>query len=99
MPKTIQEHIDYITPGLKLMKGSKASAKRLEIARRGEEDVQKRGFRAASQGAFSPPVLGQPIPDEVLHTLATNPSSLANCDTTITPACIAGEYLFPITAF
>jgi tripeptidyl-peptidase-1 len=74
VPPQIQEHIDYITPGVKLhttgrgRAGSSGLGKRIFGVTGGKGDIRKPDFRPASQ--FAPLLTG--------------------CDSTITPACIKG---------
>jgi tripeptidyl-peptidase-1 len=49
VPAHVQEHIDYVTPGLRLMAGGKVST--------GKEKNEKRGFRIKNE-KFSGPVMG-----------------------------------------
>jgi tripeptidyl-peptidase I len=67
VPKHIQEHIDYITPGLKLMPGS---------------SVTKRGFgMSGRKGAYEPPKSrphDQDIPTDLAHCdVAITPACIA----------------------
>ncbi|TVY55700.1 Tripeptidyl-peptidase sed1 [Lachnellula cervina] len=48
VPAHVQEYVDYITTGLRLMTGSRKSAK----------GKSKRGFRAGSNKKFNGPILG-----------------------------------------
>lgn len=69
VPRDIQEHIDYITPGI-----------RFPFFRKREE---KNPFRSS---------LRIPAPDSITKSLALN---LTNCDTAVTPDCIAALYQIP----
>ncbi|KAI9687482.1 MAG: hypothetical protein M1822_002092 [Bathelium mastoideum] len=87
VPKHVQEHVDYITPGLKLIAGGKASASTLT----GDVDgIEKRGFRTNSRSKFTGPSLKSIISNATARAIANAP--LANCDSYITPACIATMY-------
>lgn len=79
VPAHIQEHIDFIKPGLTLLGGGKRSSK---------NEKKKRGFRT-KEGKFSGPVLGKKITSDLSPGSA---ASLTGCDTMITPACIKALY-------
>jgi tripeptidyl-peptidase-1 len=80
VPAHIQQHIDYITPGLKEMRVSKAKA----------SELTKRTTITNGAGGRSiiPPLL-LPMPDD-LPPLGLLGSS--NCDVAITPDCIMTMY-------
>lgn len=82
VPTHIQEHVDYITPGLKLMAGTSKSQKSADLARR--------GFRAGSKGKFPGPILGSILTSPLAKLIESDQT--AACDQAITPACIAGMY-------
>jgi tripeptidyl-peptidase-1 len=88
VPAQIQEHVDYITPGIKLFSPNQKD--------RGEVDVDKRTFgvtRQKGKAGLSPPLtkpLGLPLGE--LSFLG-----LAGCDEFITPDCVAGMSLFLIS--
>jgi tripeptidyl-peptidase-1 len=78
IPKHLQEHIDYITPGVK----------RSIVSGPG---ITKRSFRSSSSRGpanWNPPRL-RPAP-----YMPKNNTQLLTCDTTITPACIEALYDF-----
>lgn len=56
VPKHVQQHIDYITPGLRLTTGGKKAEKRAR---------EKRGFKAKGGTQFSPPVIGSVSQEQV----------------------------------
>ncbi|KAH8821627.1 peptidase S8/S53 domain-containing protein [Xylogone sp. PMI_703] len=82
LPKHIQEHVDFITPGIKL----------LAPVKRGH---RKRGFgmtkAKSSHGAALPPKF-KPTDDSNLASIV---NQLETCDQTITPACIKALYKVP----
>lgn len=82
VPAHIQEHVDYITPGLKLLAGTSKSQKSADLA--------KRGFRSGSTGPFGGPIMGPNITSPVAKLLESQQT--AACDQYVTPACIAGMY-------
>jgi tripeptidyl-peptidase-1 len=78
IPKRLQEHIDYITPGVK----------RSIVSGPG---ITKRSFKSSAERgppSWSPPRL-RPAP-----YMPKNDTQLQTCDTTITPACIQALYGF-----
>ncbi|KAI9704027.1 MAG: hypothetical protein M1820_005648 [Bogoriella megaspora] len=85
VPKDIQHHVDYITPGIKLLapKGHKGEMKKKRAA---ERDALKRSSLPG----------GSPRPFKLAQgPIASDPSSLATCDSIITPACVAALYQIP----
>ncbi|CAK4006177.1 related to Tripeptidyl-peptidase sed1 [Lecanosticta acicola] len=92
LPDHVSRHVDYVTPGLKLLGGGRASNGRPLDGRKRGRGMDKRGFRTAPNQNFStPPIIGPlPIPPTVLN--ATKQFELANCDSYITPPCIAAMY-------
>jgi tripeptidyl-peptidase-1 len=90
VPKHIRQHIDYITPGIKLMAPV-------------ESHQQKK--RAAEKRALdlAPKEIESKLESRVEHNLLNvesaasyvNPDDLSTCDVTITPACVAALYQIP----
>ncbi|RMY17954.1 hypothetical protein D0867_05667 [Hortaea werneckii] len=89
VPEHLTDHIDYVTPGLKLLAGGKASNGRSLDARKRE--LEKRGFRTSANQPFSGPIPGPNITIP-LTTLNATEFELAHCDQYITPPCIALMY-------
>lgn len=85
VPQHVKEHVDYITPGLKLLTGGK-NPKDRDLSKRGEK--AKRGFRTNGSQKFSPPIISGTLSKSQLPSL----NSLSTCDSFITPACIAAMY-------
>jgi len=88
VPGYIQEYVDYITPGLKLI----ASGKAITAGARAKcnDDVEKRGFYTNANSPFSGPIFGKSLKGV---TIPTNISTLLLwCDTAVTPFCIAAIY-------
>jgi tripeptidyl-peptidase-1 len=83
IPEHLKEHVDYVTPGLKLLAGGKASSPAAK---------EKRGFRTNGSGKFSGPVLGEAITEALTNLNSSQSSMLANCDQYITPPCIMAMY-------
>lgn len=78
VPKHIQGHIDYITPGIK---GSQLRPRQKSGMRK-----SKRGFRSSkSKGWISPSRKTAPF-------FPTNITDLSTCDQIVTPACIQALY-------
>ncbi|KXS95550.1 hypothetical protein AC578_5260 [Pseudocercospora eumusae] len=89
LPEHLSQHIDYVTPGLKLLGGGKASNGR-ELDGRKDFDLEKRGFRTSKNQKFSTPIFGPQITAPLSSLNGTN--ALANCDQYVTPECIAAMY-------
>jgi len=83
LPSHIKEHVDFITPGLKLLAGGSGHPKK---------HVDKRGFRSSASTKFSGPVLGAQLTQAQMALLNATTDPLALCDTMITPPCIAAMY-------
>lgn len=84
VPAHIQEHVDYITPGIKLFVPNQKESS--------EMDVDKRTFGVTSQkgkAGFSPP-LSRPLDIPILDLLSL--LGLSTCDEYITPQCVATLY-------
>lgn len=84
MPEHVREHVDYITPGIKLFSSSKKPARKDDGS-----ELQKRTFGVTSPGASLPP-LPAPLPGLLTELLQLPLSSL--CDVAATPACIRTLY-------
>ncbi|KAH6655934.1 putative protease S8 tripeptidyl peptidase I [Truncatella angustata] len=85
VPAKIQEHIDYITPGTKLMAPVKSDID-LKVKREG---------RKVSRGDRLKKTAKQEFSQELLNALSANASDLSTCDQAITPACVAALYNIP----
>jgi tripeptidyl-peptidase-1 len=91
VPEAVQEHVDYITPGIKLFAtGGKGAA------RHDPKKYEKRTFGVTGSEAPLPP-LKKPMPisiTEVKNKLASNTTNpeLALCDVVVSPACIRAFY-------
>ena len=83
VPKHVQQHVDYITPGVKLA----APVKRGHSQR----SKSKRGFgMTMGDGIPAPPKSRTPGPIKLLNELEA-------CDVAITPICVAALYEVPPT--
>lgn len=77
VPVDIQEHVDYITPGIKLF-STKADKKGLK----------KRTFGITGSTVTKPEL--RPLPNGLTFADISGPlDTSAQCDTTITPACVS----------
>ncbi|TVY22058.1 Aorsin [Lachnellula arida] len=82
VPRDIQEHIDYITPGVKLLAPRKRAHDKRRVA------------ISSSQGDATIAPLKVLYPPDLNITAA---GELATCDKSITPACIRALYDIPET--
>jgi hypothetical protein len=83
VPSKIQEHVDYITPGIRLH-GGRWGGKRGLRRRASDSSVTKRSI----SGTHTQP---RQFPMEMATFLDTTKASpLANCDIVITPPCLLG---------
>lgn len=82
VPKHVREHIDYISPGIKLLAPPQSHKSKRE-AFRVEEEVKDLETRIV-HGALK--VDAEKYPD---------PNDLSTCDVAITPACVAALYKIP----
>lgn len=94
VPEHLTNHIDYVTPGLKLLGGGRASNGRHLNGRRSL--MEKRGFRTKANHAFSPPIFGKNV-SEILADLglantSTPATNLSTCDSMVVPECIMAMY-------
>lgn len=96
IPEHLREHVDYITPGIKLFAPqiSKRALMREDAKATRRASLQKR--RGGQKGS-NPLIQPAPFPQFVRTGNSTNSSSLDTCDVTITPACIAALYQIPPT--
>ena len=89
LPAMIREHIDYVTPGIRLMapiENANQLGKRHGVLKQNSEK------RDLLHGSRKVPLSYQrptQVPD--------NPATLSTCDESITPACIAALYNIPPT--
>ena len=88
LPDRVREHVDYLSPGLRLMAGGRAVATGAKA--NAENEIEKRGFRTKGQSKFSSPIFGKNLSGLAIPLASS--SNLSACDTTITPPCIAAMY-------
>ncbi|TGO42774.1 hypothetical protein BHYA_0005g00390 [Botrytis hyacinthi] len=83
LPAHVQPHVDYITPGVKLISTKKKSASKRSILGGSKgKDYEPLRRPKSSSGSYS-------------HH---NSSSLATCDEVITPECIRALYRIPLSS-
>lgn len=100
LPKHVQAHVDYVTPGLKTtmmdLRPSRAQ-KRAPLSKSSSSSTHSRTRRPQGLDKF------KPRPDLAALSSSSSPSSsrygntsqeLANCDELITPACLRALYHF-----
>ncbi|KAI4154970.1 MAG: hypothetical protein LQ340_001318, partial [Diploschistes diacapsis] len=83
VPAHVKEHVDYVTPGLRLLSSGKKS-------RKADGELEKRGFRTSSNQKFSGPVIKGPLPQQINGL--PNSTLVSMCDEMVTPVCIATMY-------
>lgn len=87
LPKHVQAHVDYVTPGLKTtmmdLRPSSAQKRSPKAKRSGEKNPSSRRRSQSLKFKARPEV-----------STYSNTSALANCDEVITPACIRALYHF-----
>lgn len=91
VPTHVQEHIDYITPGIKLM------APHSDSASSGWQDLKKRDWPSGGKPSHrpsKPPGWKHWKPNWSPHG-PNQRHNVSNCDVEITPACIAALYHIP----
>lgn len=88
VPKHIQKHIDYVTPGLRLLAVAKEKKSSSKPRKRGP--YSKPTFNNGERPPKFNPIISNPIHPAV----ASQP--LSNCNQLITPYCIRALYNVPI---
>lgn len=84
LPKHIKKHIDFVSPGIKLMappESHKSKRDRVSQVHRLEKRVDHKALQSQEVAAV------------------TDPSDLSICTSTVTPACIAALYQIPAKTF
>ncbi|KAK5116014.1 hypothetical protein LTR62_000470 [Meristemomyces frigidus] len=95
LPRHIQQHVDYITPGIKLLapEGIASSSHDIPLTKRGDSEGEIGLHRNSKSVARTrgphvrKPKAGPPV----------NASDLSICDQVITPACVAALYHIPMS--
>ncbi|KAL4903035.1 hypothetical protein BDW74DRAFT_157321 [Aspergillus multicolor] len=88
IPRFLQSHIDYITPGIKLLEVSGTQ----QSKRQSLTENMKRSLHKRSLNDSSPIILGTDPPLTIAQ-VSSNP--LAFCDRVMTPACVQVMYQIP----
>lgn len=83
LPAHVREHVDYITPGIRLF------ATRGGRTQGGGSDLEKRTFGVTSKKPGKQPPIMKPLPMALSSILAMAESAI--CDVAITPQCIASK--------
>ena len=94
VPIDIQEHIDFIMPGIK-MRSDPRELKKMRRKREAEEEarhLESRGFH--SQHTDLLPINDQ-VPEDALPSLNVSTLVPANCDFYVTDTCIKAQYNIP----
>jgi len=86
LPKDLRQHIDYITPGIKLLAPVESHFSQKKAAAAAAESALKAQKRNLNHHALSNKIPNPP------HT---DPNDLSTCDIAITPACVAALYKIP----
>ena len=80
LPGSVRDHVDYITPGVKLFSGQRRGGNKAKRMKRAH------GIKAD----------GNPMPPKIRFDVAKkNPNSTDTCDQAITPACVKALYKVP----
>ncbi|CAN8104845.1 unnamed protein product [Discula destructiva] len=88
LPKRIQEHVDYVTPGLK---GTMLDLRSTSVRRRSGNTIIAKGRQGSK---FRPQEMSfKSVPDTDAASVFSN-SNLKDCDELITPACLRALYNF-----
>ncbi|TVY94049.1 Aorsin [Lachnellula willkommii] len=80
IPQNIRKHIDYVTPGIKLLAPVESHASKKRDAALASKGLAKRNLHGVLK-VENPPY--------------TDPNDLDTCDVAITPACVAALYKIP----
>lgn len=91
LPGHVQEHVDYVTPGIKLHTVGGKPGRRAS-----EDKLEKRTF-GVTNGKGNPgklPPMKKALPDSLQNLLAEDPISI--CNVAVTPECIRTFYNFTL---
>lgn len=94
VPKEIQHHIDYISPGVKLMAPMKAEAQgnmKRKLKRSTPKTHQSSPIHTSGKVPRSPKLTGS-FKEATASQASAAYQDLSSCDTYITPACVAALY-------
>ena len=92
LPKHIQKHIDYISPGVKLMAPTEKPTQKQK------RSLAKHQWPHEGPSWNHDPWHSGPWPKlhEPIHPMPYNTENLSTCDIAITPACIRALYQIPL---
>ena len=83
VPARIRKHVDYITPGIKLLATG--------MRGHGGKGIQKRTFGITGQRNKQPPLKAPlPMPMAAIAQSLVSAAPLSICDVAITPPCVKG---------
>lgn len=100
VPHHIKEHVDFITPGIKLLApfDAEAKVKRENMIRLINENKEKKDSILTPRvhhDLHDHHIEGSEREQAVRAALSSNASDLSTCDVAITPACVAALYQIP----
>lgn len=100
VPHHLKEHVDYITPGIKLLApiDGQNRIKRENMVRVVSEDQQKREktlTRRVNHDLRDPLEEDSARAEAVRAAMSSDPNDLSTCDVAISPACVAALYKIP----
>jgi tripeptidyl-peptidase I len=88
LPKSVRDHVDYVTPGIRLRKDINKVREKRSLAKIRDTHIAKRGFRPTNTGLA-------PIDGELFDAAASPqliPLNTSVCDRYITNDCIRSEF-------
>lgn len=91
LPQDIQEHVDYITPGIK-MRTDPRELKKMK-KKRDAEALEKRGFQPTNTGVKD--LSGESKSSALISNFSTSLLTPENCNKYVTAACIREVYNIP----
>lgn len=86
LPAHVREHVDYITPGIKLHAIGDTPSRRVK------RDLEKRTFGATDRNPVKQPPLKKPLPMGLSDIQSSD--ALSICSAVATPECIRALYNF-----
>lgn len=90
VPKSIRQHIDYITPGIKLMAPVESHQHKKRAAEKRALDLNPKQVESTIEARTVHNLLNVEA-----TTKCVDPDDLTTCDQVITPACVAALYQIP----
>jgi tripeptidyl-peptidase-1 len=86
IPKHVREHIDYITPGVKLLAPVESYKSKREMTL-AKVNLEKKDLESRIQHS---------VHNTQSVSKPSNPNDLSTCDEAVTPACVAALYGIPV---